>query len=455
VDFFFLMMGLLALGVWTNGAAAQIDRAALIGRIVEKPSGARYAPLDDAIKSFERGDMTAVRQRLSALLKQAPELPPADTTMAQMHFGAGQIEEGEAAIERAIAAAPSDPEAYLLAGELALARRQLPGASALLLQAAELATRYRNNRLRLRVLQENIEAGLAAVAAMRNNWAEASRRAEAALKHNPQSSRALTTLGRAQFKLGDARAAYASFKKAGKTDATVQPEISMALLYEELVAAGDATKRKLAQQAIELAIKNDPQTLSTQLIAARWALNACQFELAATSAAAAVKLAPASPDAQLLAGLVALAKQDYTAAVRGLEATHLQAPLNADAATHLAIALSYSRQPVELNRALQFAQLATRLEEDRSQPAGREAAVTLAWALHRNGRGQQAATVVQQALSAGDVDGDHAYRAAVVLIKAGDTKTAYRLLQAATSASGCFSHRNDAQSLLKTRNAAD
>ena len=44
----------------------------------------------------------------------------------------------KAAIDRAIAAAPADPEAYLLAGELALARRKLPAATALLLQSASL-----------------------------------------------------------------------------------------------------------------------------------------------------------------------------------------------------------------------------------------------------------------------------------------------------------------------------
>ncbi len=429
--------------------AAQVSRQALIGRIVEKPEDARYAALDTAIKSFQQGNLGTTRQTLAALVKQAPELPPADTTMAQMHFGAGQIEQGEAAIDRAIAAAPADPEAYLLAGELALARRKLPAATALLLQSASLAKRYDANPLRLKLLQENIEAGLADIAAQRSNWAEAIRRAKLALAANPQSSRALNTLARAQFQQGDARTAYATLTEAAKADPSIQPEIAMALLYEELVAAGDATKRKLAGQAIELALKKDPQSLSTQLIAARWALDACQLELAASSAAAALKLAPASADAQLLTGLIALAQKDYAKAVVALEAAHLRAPLSADAVTHLAVALSYSADNGELNRALQFAQLATRMQEDVSQSAGREAAVTLAWVLLKNGRGQQAAVVIRPAVAAGNVEGDHAFRAATVLLRAGDKQTASRLLQTATANDTCFSHRDEALRMLQ------
>jgi len=432
---------------------AQVSRAALIGRIVEKPSDPRYAALDAAIKSFSSGDITAARRQLTALAAQASELPPVDTTLAQMFFGAGQIQQGEAAIEQAISAAPSDPEAYLLAGELALARRQLPAASALLLQSSALAKRYQANPLRLKVLRENIEGGLASVASMRRDWAEASRRAQAALTFNPQSSRALNTLARAQFYQGDARTAYATFTRAAQTDKSIQPEISMAMLYEEKVAAGDTSDRKLAGQAIELALKKDPQTLSTQLVAARWSLDACRLDLAATSAAAAVKLAPRSADAQLLSGLVALATKDHAKAAAALELAHLLAPLNTDAVTHLAVALSYAAEPASLNRALQFAQLATRMEDDRTQAAGREAAVTLGWSLLKNGRAQQAASVVQAATSAGGVDGDHAYRAASVLLQTGHPQAARKLLQSATSSNLCFSHRNDALQLLKPQAA--
>lgn len=432
-----------------HSVSAQLTPARLIGRSVAQPDDAKYEDVAGAITLFLDADFEGARKLLQDAAKKQPELGPADVLFAHLLIAAGSAPNGRAALERAVIEEPTDPEAYLLFGELALRESRVTDAELLLRKAGELCQKYDRNALRKKNVQVGALAGLVSVAEARGRWDEAERLARSWLVADAASVPAHISLGRAQFHLKNYKDAYATFQEAFKLDSTApRPEINMALLYEEQAQRGDVAKRESARKAMETAVERDPGGLFTRLTVARWALEACLIDVAQVNVQAAQKIDPKSLEVKLLAGLVARHQKDYAAAEGAFLAAHLQAPANLVAANQLALVLVEQTSKEKQQLAISYAELNAQANADRNLPGGREAAVTLAWVLFRVGRQAEGLRLMQSAVNAGPISDESAYCAARVLSESGAVEAAMRLLEPVVAKGRCFPLRAEAEALF-------
>jgi hypothetical protein len=98
--------------------------------------------------------------------------------------------------------------------------------------------------------------------------------------------------------------------------------------------------------------------------------------------------------------------------------------------------------------ALDYAEVNFRVNQDQNQPAGREAAITLAWVFYKLGRGSDALGTVRSALNAGSVSDESVYLAAKILSETGQPNIAAQILEPVLRGSRCFPTRSDADKLL-------
>jgi predicted Zn-dependent protease len=445
---------LLVLALSSPLSAQQLTAALLLGPVVDNPQDARYADVAAAVEQFNLGDAAGTRTLLTEAAGKLPELPPAETLLAQMYFLSGQAGAGRTTLEIAAAQTPADPEAYLVLANIALGEGRLTEAYLLYARGESLCAAYDKNARRKHGMQVGACSGMSAAALRRERWDDAAAALTAWLTLDPKSVEAQSRLGRVQFHQNKLEEAYKTFQNAYAQDKSLpRPEISMGLLYEELVARGDASRRESAQRAMLAAAQSDPDSLDTRLAVARWALEACQIDVAEENSAAALKLAPQSVDALLLSGLTARHRGDAATARQMLEAAHLQAPGDPLLLAQLAVVLAEPKEPQGRAQALDYARLAVAAAGERG-PAARDAAAALAWVLFHSGRQADAAGAVQSALQSGPLTDENAYFAAVILEGAGQRDSALRLLEAATQANRCYPTRAAAQALRDKLRAA-
>lgn len=430
--------------------AQQVSVETLLGPIVENPADPRYADVAAAVEQFNAGDFAGTQTMLEEAVGKLPEIPPADAMMAQLLFLRGRPQSALQSLEAATAAAPNDPEAYLMLGDVALAEQRHTEAQLLYAHAEKLAAAYDKNPRRQQRLQIGAYSGISAAAAARRQWDEVVRPVTAWLKLDPNSAQAKARLGRALFFQGSYQEAYTAFQQAYQlAPETTRPEVNMGLLYEQLAEQGDVGRRESAKRAMLTAVREDPDTLDTRLAVTHWALDACELDIAEENAEAALRLAPDSVEALLHAGLVARQQGKPAKAQTHLEAAHLQAPSDAAILMQLALALLEENQPDAAKRGLDYAQLAVAAAGDRAQPMGRDAAVTLAWAFQQTGRPVDAMAAAQAAVQAGPLSAESSYYAASIFHQAGNSDLARQLLGPVLQSSACFPNRGAAQALAE------
>ncbi len=430
-------------------ASAQITAQFLIGRSIEKAEPGQFADVDSAIALFQDGDVRGARDLLVKVRQQHQQLPPVEVIVAQLFFATNQVAAGRAELEQAVTRQPTDPEAYYLFAELARQERRLADAESIYLRSLGLADQLTGNDYRKTNLQIGSYAGLGSIAASRRNWTLADRYAQAWAALEPKSVAAHRQLGMMQFRLGAYQSSLQSFQKAFDINpSSPRPEIAMALMYEELVVEGDKTKRGSARNAMKLAVKNDPDSLTTRLAVARWALDACEIDMAAENVDAARKIDAGSLDGKILAGLVARHRQDAATAEKQLLAAHLQSPSSFVALMQLALVLIEQKDEAKRQRALGYAELCFRTHPDTSQPQGREAAITMAWVLFNLGQTAQARNLAESTVVIGSLGNESAYLAAEILHASGQTEAARQILVPVLANGRCFPTKKAAEKLL-------
>jgi len=428
---------------------AQATPEQLIGRSVSEPSNPRYEKVTAAMARFFSGDVSGARAQLNLAKKSNPELPPGGVMLSKLYFSVNQQASARAELERAVVEDSNDPEAFLLFADVAWQERRYTEAETLYSRGNALCGELKGNDFRKTNLLENAHAGLNSVAAAREQWDAAERHARDWLEVNASSAQAHSQLGRALFHRQQYQSALEEFKTAHKSNPqSPRPEINMALLYEELVAKGDASKRASALKAMKQAAEADPQSFVTRLSIARWALEACEIDMAETNAKAAAELDGESLDAKLILGLVARHRKDYESAESAFREIHNRAPANFEVVKQLSLSLIEQVDKKKQQLALDYAELSFRANKDLSQLAAREAAVTLAWVFYKLGRAPDALGTVRSAVSAGSLSDESTYLAAKILSETGQSNVAGQILEPILRSSRCFPTRDDAEKLL-------
>ena len=335
--------------------------------------------------------------------------------------------------------APTDPEAYMLMGDLALSEHRITEAQLLYQKASDLMGEFNKSAKRKLILQLRIDRGLAETALGRKDWAGAQKYLEAWLKLAPKSTTAIQMLADCLFEQKNATGALEKLKEAAKLDPELTtPEAVLAQYYER---AGD---RENAKKWMVAALTAAPKDLRTRLVAGHWALQAGRLDDAQTQAAAALQIDPTSLGAKILRGIVAVFQKDYTTAERYFELARLQSPRSFVAGNDLALALIEQEDKTKQLRALEYAESNVRLNQ-RSP----EAASTYGWVLFKLGRLDDAEKWLQAAVSSGQVSPDTAYYYAQVAKARNRDAVAREWLESALKSTMPFAMRPEATALLQ------
>jgi len=408
---------------------------------VEPSTEAAQMPeVSEAIELFKSRNFQGALDQLKLAAQKNSDLPPAQVMMAELFARANQGAAVRSSLESAVVESPTDPEAYVLLGELALRGGRITEGHLALERAASLLRSFDGSEKRKSILATRVLAGLAAAAEARKQWSVAQQHLQQWLKGDPDNTAAMQRLAQALFQQGRAAEALDQLKAAEAADPekVLSSAATLARFYQQ---AGDQDN---AKRWIEYALKRSPDDVRVKLVAAQMYLEMGELDEAEKNAAAALRLDPQSLSAQILSGVVALFRQDYRKAAQDFESAHLQAPDNFEAKNNLALALAEQDDPTKKQRAVAFAQENARLFSQRP-----EAVSTYGWALYQAGRVEEADRVMQQLLRSGNFNADTAYYMAQIAADQGREDQAKQLLQAALSKARVFSRKPDAEALLK------
>lgn len=167
VKWFFLSASLGCLLV--SNANAQPTVETLLQSSVSQV-GPEHREVADAIEQFKQGKFVECRNLLIAARKKDPKIPPAGVMLAQLLYAAGQPVLARAELEGVAKDESSDPEAYLLFGEVAFRQQRFSDAELAFRRAAELINAFSANPRRKSNMVKRAYSGLAGVAEKREDW---------------------------------------------------------------------------------------------------------------------------------------------------------------------------------------------------------------------------------------------------------------------------------------------
>jgi tetratricopeptide (TPR) repeat protein len=431
---------LLLAGVATP-AHAQITVDSLIGSAVSD-MGPQYNDVQEAIDRFMRGDVLGAHQFLVNAKDKFPQLPPPDVTLAKMQIAAGNTGPGRALLERAVKEYRDDPEAYLMIADVAFPDGRLTEASVLYEKATDLVQKMTGNEKRKRGFEIRTHAGRAAVAERRGDFEEAKGHLTAWVEADPESATAHHRLGTTLFRLAKTKdeqaAAYEEFNRARQLDPTKlpHPDVTVARLFHQMKDV------QQARQFFERAVQNDGKNWETLFAYAQWLMEIGEAPAALQPLRNARLLKPEDWSLLLFSGVAAKMAGNMDEAEQFLLDAMKYNPASQDVLNQLALVLASTEDDAKKVRGLQFAQVSATLF-----PQNPESAVTLGYALYKNGRLPEADRTIQNALKMGQLNMDSSYLIARILFENNKAADAGRILESVVDQQGIFVHREEAQQL--------
>ncbi|MEX2309538.1 MAG: tetratricopeptide repeat protein [Pirellulales bacterium] len=422
-------------------AWAQITTQMLIGDAVSEV-GSRYGDVDEAIKRFTNRDVLGARTFLETARRKDASLPPPDLLLAKMYFLSGNAAAGRASLERTAMEDPGDPEAYLILADQAIQQRRLIEAESLYDKGLALAQKFDGNAKRKRNAEVRSRTGRALVAEQRKDWQDAAADLQALLKIDPDNATAHYRLGRSLFMQKQFRDGYNEFVTARKLDKNLpDPYVAAALMYDQL------DQQNEAQQAFDRALKANSSDGNTLAAYGQWLVKRGSIEKAESMLAEARKANPENLNILILSGVAArMNKKMKPAEDYFMEALRIS-PANGDTINQLALLLIEQGDQAKRQRALEFAGISSRLNNESA-----DAQVTLAWVLYQLGRAAEAEQALRNGLQLGSLSPDSSFLVAKVLVDQNRADAAKQILKGAldTETPGIFVNRQEAQALLET-----
>lgn len=402
------------------------------------PGGMRVPELEEAIARLRAGDTEGGLAKIRAAVQKRPELSAPQVILAQWHASVNQTSAARAALEQAVIELPTDPEPYLILGEMALRGRQVTEAGLLFEKVNEMLKTSKDTSKRRMQLKQRAVVGLAAVAESRMNWKAAGDYLQELLTDDPKNALALQQLGRILFHQKKLEQALEKLREAVKiNEELLTPEAELARLFQQAGDLPNSSKYMVA------AIKANPRDYKTRLVAAQWSFETNSFENAEKQAEAALQLDPESLDAKYLRGTAALFLKKYDVAESWLQKAHLQSPSHLATITNLALALVEQKDETKRQLAQEYIELISRGYTDVS-----EVMSTRGWVLYRVGRLEEAELALRKAFSSGRPSPDSFYYFARLRVDRGHKEEARQMLEAALRLPGVFCWRQECEALL-------
>ena len=251
-------------------------------------------------------------------------------------------------------------------------------------------------------------------------------------------------MGQALFHLNKPAEGYKEFVRADELDKNLpNPYVATALMYDQLDDAGKA------EQAFERAVQADKNDAGTLAAYGQWLIKTGQVEKAEKTLEAARQANPNSLDILILSGVAASMSKKMKPAEDYFMQAHGMAPTNGTVINQLALLLIDQPDEDKRRRALEFAGMNAKLNNENA-----EAQITLAWVLYQMGRMADANATLRNAIQLGNMGPDGYYLLAKMLSEQNQADAAKQFLEQALGAesSGIFIHRRDAEELLASLN---
>jgi predicted Zn-dependent protease len=429
-----LLGAVVVTGLWARATTSQT---------VAQPAGntaaAAEKDLEVAAAKVREGKIDEAMNLIKEKAGKHPEWPSPRFILARLLFNANQAQAGRQTLELAAIEAPDDPEVYLTLGGLSLGDGRASDAQLNFDRVLALLNTGRSNAEKTKLLRREALNGLASVAEARADWKTTQQQLNAWLELDPKNGRVRQRLGRALFHLGKSEDAFTTLTQAVKDEPALDaPGITMAQLENQ---KGDAKK---AEEWFHYARRVEPKNARVRVVYGAWLVDQGRAADARSEVEEALKLDPSLQEAKRIQALIAWHSRDLAAAEKILEPLHRDSPADYFVANLLALTLIEQDDAAKQSRGMQLAEV-NALQFPRST----EVVATLGWALYRAGKLDQAEQKLHAAITGGRTTPDIAYFLARVIADKGQTDTARKVLQDATSAKGSFAHRDDANALLK------
>jgi tetratricopeptide (TPR) repeat protein len=399
------------------------------------------------LEKMRIGDIPGAVRDFDDAARKHPEYSPGWIIVYNIYAQQQDANKARAALEEAVTASPTDPEAYVLMGNLALQERRTAEADLLFEKSKELLATFSGSAVRKKVLDSLTISGLASVAEIRKKWDLAEKQLAVLLQMEPKNALVMQRLARATFGQKQPGKALTMLREAKKADPAnvLTPEAALAGFYEQYPDHPNAVIW------YDKALQAAPDDLPTHRMVAIWALETGDIPKAKAQAIACLKLDPSSLEAMLLRGVVALYEEDFNGAEDWFQQAHLKSPGNFAATNNLALALCEEVDPVtkkpdplKLERALGYANT-----NYQANPRSADACSTLGWVLFKKNDLDQATMALRQAAQAagGNLSADTAYYLASVLYARLNKDDAKKILEQIIRNERPFSKRKAAKDL--------
>jgi len=395
-----------------------------------------YPEVEEARKKLSRMDIEGALAAFEAASKAHSELPSGRVMLGAILINGNRLREGRAQLEKAVIDTPTDPEPYLIFGDLAFNAGAYTDATLLFEKGLLLAQAFKGNDTKKADYLKRALTGVALGAEKQERWEDAQKNLQALIRVDSTLGLAHFRLGRVLFELKKPKEALSELQAAARLDEKVpSPEVTMAKF---LASAKD---REEADKWMERAIARAPTDPKTRLEVAQFYFETGRVAEAKSQAVEAVKLAPDSQEALYLAGVTSRFNKDYPEAVGYLEKAYLKAPGNMPISNQLALAqVEMGEEPAR--RALALAEGVMRQNQNNA-----DAASTLGWIYFKLGRLDEAERMLQAAASTANVQPDTAYFYAKLADARNRGDAVKPLLNAALKSELPFAYREEAQKL--------
>jgi Flp pilus assembly protein TadD len=204
-----------------------------------------------------------------------------------------------------------------------------------------------------------------------------------------------------------------------------------------------------ALQSMQQAVELHSNDIRTRLTVAEWAVERGLIEFGRTNVEAALELDDDSVGVHVLQARIARLSSDLEAAESILTAAILKYPNSVAVANELARTLALSDDAGKRESGLEYARRNHQIVRDRTTGAGREAILTYAWLLLKNGQTEHAENVLHTLPDGSPVSSENAYYAGAIYAARNRLQLATQTLRAALASEVAFPERDAAETLLE------